>query len=90
MKELFDNTFSDLTTNEVLEIRGLGDKQLTSAQLSGLWSVINYRYENFLPTVTYTDKSQSDLCKSINTHPELKNLAYAIVGRLWDMGVVRE
>ena len=89
MKELFDKTFSELTTNEVLEIRGLGDKQLSATQLTGLWSVVNYRYENFLPTVTYTDKALSDLCKAINTHPELENLAYAIVGRLWDMGVVR-
>lgn len=88
MKELFDKTFSDLTTNEVLEVRGLGDKHLNAAQLSSLWSVVNYRYENFLPTVTYTEKSQSDLCKAINLQPELENLAYAIVGRLWDMGVV--
>ncbi len=46
MKEFFGKTFSELTTAEPLGIRGLGESPLTVNQLSGLFSVVNYRYEN--------------------------------------------
>jgi len=43
MKEFFGKTFSELTTAEPLDIRGLGDMPLTASQLSGLFAVVNYR-----------------------------------------------
>lgn len=88
MKNIFKKTFSELTTAEPLEIRGIGESPLTPAQLSGLWSVVNYRFENLLPTTTYTDKKPSELCKALEI-PGYKTLAYAIAGRLWEMGVER-
>lgn len=88
MKEFFTKSFSELTTPEPLELHGLGDTPLAPGQLSGLWTVINYRYENLLPTTTHTDKKPFELCKAICNNPEYETLAYAIVGRLWDMGVI--
>lgn len=86
MKNIFKKTFSELTTAEPLEIRGIGESPLTHAQLSGLWSVVNYRFENLLPTVTYTDKKPFELCKALEI-PGYEMLAYATVNRLWEMGV---
>ncbi len=86
IKEFFAQTFADLTTAELLDIRGLGDNPLTAGQLSGLYSIVNYRYENMLPTTTHTDKNFSELCKAIES-PGHEVMAYAIVGRLWEMGV---
>ena len=80
MNELFSKTFSD--------IRGLGDKPLTVCQLTGLWAVVNHRYENLLPTTTHTDKKPFELCKALES-PGYELLAYALVGRLWEMGVER-
>jgi len=88
VKEFFAKTFSELTTAEPLDIRGLGDTPLTACQLSGLYSVVNYRYENLLPTTTHTDKKSHELCNAIES-PGCEMLAYAIVGRLWEMGVER-
>lgn len=89
MKNIFTKTFSQLTTSELLEIRGIGESPLTPAQLSGLWAVINYRFENLLPTITYTDKKPFELCKALSCGAEYETLAYAIGGRLWEMGVER-
>lgn len=89
MKEFFTKTFTELTTSEPLEIHGLGDTSLTPGQISGLYSVINYRYENLLPTTTYTDKKMDEMYKAICNTPDCDILAYAIVGRLWVMGVIR-
>lgn len=88
MKEFFGKTFSELTTPAPLDIRGLGDTPLTTCQLSGLYAVVNYRYENLLPTTTHTDKKPFELCKAIES-PGYETLAYAVVGRLWEMGVER-
>lgn len=89
MKEFLERTFTELTTLEPLEIHGIGETPLTSSQLFRLFSVINYRYENLLPTTTYTDKKPFELCKAIceaeNIDREI--LADAIVSRLWEMGV---
>lgn len=90
MKEFFAKTFSELTTPEPLELRDLGDTPLTPAQLSGLYSVIDYRFENLLPTTTHTDKKPFELCKAICNTPVYDTLAHAIVGRLWEMGVCAE
>ncbi len=91
MKEFFGKTFSELTTAAPLAIRGLGESPLTVNQLSGLFAVVNYRYENMLPTTTYismtSDGLQAALCKAGDVEGDM--LAYAIVGRLWEMGVVR-
>ncbi len=91
MKEFFGKTFSELTTAAPLAIRGLGESPLTVNQLSGLFAVVNYRYENMLPTTTYIsmppDGLQTALCKAGDVEGDM--LAYAIVGRLWEMGVVR-
>ncbi len=88
MKELFAKTFSELTTQEPLDIRGLGETPLTPFQLSALYAVVDYRYENLLPTTMHTDKKPFELCKAIES-PGYETLAYAIVGRLWEMGVER-
>ena len=88
MKEFFDMTFSELTTAAPLDIRGLGDKPLTPCQLTGLYAVVDYRFENLLPTTTHTDKRPFELCKAIES-PGYEVLAYALVGRLWEMGVER-
>ena len=80
-------TAAELTTAEPLDICGLGDKPLTVCQLCGLWAVVNHRYENLLPT-THTDKKPFELCKAIES-PGYEALAYALVGRLWEMGVER-
>lgn len=88
MKGFFSKTFSELTTPEPLEIHGLGDTPLDPEQLSGMFSVINYRFENLLPTTTYTSKKPYELCRAIES-PGCEMLAYAIVGRLWEMGVER-
>ena len=88
MNELLSKTFSDLTTEAPLDIRGLGDKPLTVCQLTGLWAVVNHRYENLLPTTTHTDKKPFELCKALES-PGYELLAYALVGRLWEMGVER-
>ena len=88
MKEFFAKTFSELTATAPLDIHGLGDTPLNPGQLSGLWSVMNYRYENMLPTTTHTDKNSSELCKALEISG-YETLAYAIVGRLWEMGVER-
>ena len=56
MNEIFAKTFSELTTEKPLEIYGLGDTPLTGDQLSTLFSVINYRFENLLPTTTHTER----------------------------------
>lgn len=88
MKDFFGKTFTELTTAEPLDIRGLGDTPLTACQLSGLYAVVNYRYENLLPTTTHTDKKPFELCKTIES-PGYETLAYAVVGRLWEMGVER-
>ncbi len=91
MKEFFAKTFSELTTEEPLDIRGLGESRLTTDQLSGLFAVVNYRYENMLPTTTYismtSDILQAAMCKAGDVEGDM--LAYAIVGRLWEMGVVK-
>ena len=91
MKEFFAKTFTELTTPEPLEIHGIGETPLTLSQLSGLFAVINYRYENLLPTVTHTDKKPFELCKAICEAGDMDGemLAYAIVGRLWEMDVER-
>lgn len=89
MEELFTKTFSELTTAEPLEIHGLGDTPLTADELSGLFAVVDYRYENLLPTTTYTNKGPFSLSKAICSLSRQETLAYAIVGRLWDMGVAR-
>ena len=88
MKDFFKKTFTELTTAAPLEIRGLGDKPLTICQLTGLWAVVNHRYENMLPTTTHTDKKPVELSKAIES-PGYEVLAYALVGRLWEMGVER-
>ena len=88
MKEFFSKTFTELISEAPLDIRGLGDTPITICQLYGLWSVINHRYENMLPTTTHTDKKPFELCKAIES-PGYETLAYAIVGRLWEMGVER-
>ncbi len=91
IKEFFGKTFSELTTEEPLDIRGLGESPLTVNQLSGLFAVVSYRYENMLPTTTYismaSDVLKAALCKARDVEGDM--LAYAIVGRLWEMGVVR-
>ena len=87
MKEFFEKTFSELTTEELLDIYNLGDNPLNQCQLSTLFAVINYRYENLLPTTTHTDKKPFELCKAICSDPDWETLAYAIVGRLWEMEV---
>lgn len=86
MNALFTKTYSELTTEEPLDIFGLGETPLTPGQLSGLYAVIDYRFENLLPTVTHTDKRSFELCKAIES-PGYETLAHAIVGRLWEMGV---
>lgn len=88
MKDFFGKTFAELTAAEPLDIRGLGDTPLTVCQLTGLWAVVNHRYENLLPTTTHTDKKPLELCAVIES-PGYETLAYAIVGRLWEMGVER-
>lgn len=88
MKGFFSKTFSELTTPEPLEIHGLGDTPLDPEQLSVMFSVINHRFENLLPTTTYTDKNSRELCRAIES-PGCEMLAYTIVGRLWEMGVER-
>lgn len=88
MKNIFKKTFSELTTAEPLEIRGIGEAPLAPYQLSSLYAVINYRYENMLPTVTHTDKKPSELCKALEISG-YETLAYALVGRLWEMGAER-
>ena len=88
MKELLSKTFSELTTAAPLDIHGLGDKPLTPCQLTGLYAVVDYRFENLLPTTTHTDKRPFELCKAIES-PGYEVLAYALVGRLWEMGVER-
>jgi len=91
MKEFFAKTFSELTTPAPLDIRGLGDTPLTTCQLSGLFAVVNYRYENMLPTTTYIsmapDGLQAALCMAGDVEGDI--LAYGIVGRLHEMGMVR-
>ncbi len=87
MKEFFEKTFSELTTAEPLDIYSLGDTPLDQCQLSTLFAVINYRYENLLPTITHTDKKPFELCKALCNDPDWETLAYAIVGRLWEMEV---
>ena len=89
MNEIFAKTFSELTTEKPLEIYGLGDTPLTGDQLSKLFSVINYRFENLLPTTTHTERKPFELCKAICIDPLYETLAYAIVGRLWEMGISR-
>lgn len=91
INEIFTKTFTELTTEEPLEIHGLGDTPLTTGQLSTLFSVVNYRFENLLPTTTHTDRKPFELCKAISegSNPDFETLAYAIVGRLWEMGVER-
>ncbi len=91
MKNLLAKTFTELTTPEPLEIHGIGETPLTASQLSGLFAVINYRFENLLPTATYTDKKPFELSKAICEAGDMDGemLAYAIVGRLWEMGVER-
>ncbi len=90
MKEFFGKTFSELTTAEPLDIRGLGESPLTTDQLSGLFAVVNYRYENMLPTTTYinmtSDGLQTALCKAGDVEGDM--LAYGIVGHLYEMGMV--
>lgn len=88
MKDFFNKTFSELTNKEVLEIHNLGEKPLDPTHITGLWTVINYRFENLLPTVTYTDKKPFELCKAICNYPGYDTLAHAIVGRLCEMGVI--
>ncbi len=88
INKFFTKTFTELTTEELLEIHGLGDTPLDQSQLSSLFSVINYRYENLLPTTTHTDRKPFELCKAIES-PGCEEIAYAIVGRLWEMGVER-
>ncbi len=87
MNEFFEKTFSELTTAEPLDIYSLGDTPLDQCQLSTLFAVINYRYENLLPTITHTDKKPFELCKALCNDPDWETLAYAIVGRLWEMEV---
>ena len=86
MKDFFEKTFAELTTPEPLEIRDIGETPLTPSQLSGLFSVINYRFENMLPTITHTNKKSFELCKALEA-PGCEMIAYAIVGRIWEMGV---
>ncbi len=88
MKNFWGKTFTELTTAEPLDIRGLGDTPLTPSELSGLYAVVDFRYENLLPTTTHTDKKPFELCKAIES-PGYELLAYAVVGRLWEMGVER-
>lgn len=89
MKNFWGKTFAELTTAEPLDIRGLGDTPLTPSELSGLFSVVNYRYENTLPTTTHADRGARELCGAICNTPDCDILAHAIVGRLWEMGVER-
>lgn len=88
INEFLTKTFTELTTEEPLEIHDIGETPLTPFQLSGLFAVINYRYENLLPTTTHTDRKPFELCKAIES-PGCEEIAYAIVGRLWEMGVER-
>lgn len=90
MKEFFEKTFSELTTTEPLDIYNLGDTPLDQCHLSTLFAVINYRYENMLPTTTHTAKKPFELCKALCNDPDWETLAYAIVGRLWEMEVSAE
>ena len=91
MKDFFAKTFTELITEEPLEIHGLGETQLTAGQLTALFAVVNYRFENLLPTTTHTDRKPFELCKTVcgDGGPDLEMLAYAVVGRLWEMGVER-
>lgn len=91
MKDFFAKTFTGLTTEEPLEIHGLGDTPLTAGQLSALFAVVNYRFENLLPTTTHTDRKPFELCRAICEAGDVdgETLSYAIVGRLWEMGVER-
>ncbi|MCX4296780.1 MAG: hypothetical protein OSJ73_07080 [Lachnospiraceae bacterium] len=91
MKEFFEKTFTELTTPEPLEIHNLGDTPLTTEQLTAMFAVVNYRFENLLPTTTHTDRKPFELCRAISggNGPDFETLSYAIVGRLWEMGVER-
>lgn len=90
MNTIWTKTFSELTTAESLEIHGLGEAPLSVGQLSGLFSVVSYRFDNLLPTTTYTDMGPFSLAKAICDNPEWSGIANAIVARLWEMGVQRQ
>lgn len=87
MEKLFKRTFSEIKSNQQLEITGIGKEKLSSEKLGTLFSIINYRYENMLPTITYTNLKAKELIAAISDGAESEVLASAIVGRIWEMGV---
>lgn len=89
--------------DETMEIRNLGHKPLSYVELYRLYSVLNERYNNNLPTIAYCDFSPSELAHRLVDYTfvlftkeatayhiaKCEELATAIVGRIWEMGVCR-
>lgn len=89
MEKIFKRTFSETKSDEKIEITGIEKRKLTSEELSALFSIINYRYEHMLETITYTDLKPKELISAISENAASEMLASAIVGRIWEMGVRR-
>ena len=53
-----------------MEITGIGKEKLSSEKLGTLFSIINYRYENMLPTITYTNLKAKELIAAISDGAE--------------------
>lgn len=87
MERLFKGIFIGNTEEQRFEIRGLGNEKLSVAELSTLFSIVNQRYENLLPTTTYTNFKAKELISKISCGEESEVIAHAIVGRLWEMEV---
>lgn len=88
---------------EAMEIRNLGDRPLSYVELLGLYNVVNERYNGNLPTVAYSEFSPNELAHRLVDYnftlfskeatafhiSKCEELASAIVGRIWEMGVCR-
>lgn len=87
MERMFKGILIENADEQRYEIRGLGNEKLSVAELSTLFSVINQRYENLLPTTTYTNFKAEELISKISCGGESEVIAHAIVSRLWEMEV---
>lgn len=71
-------------TADLLIIDDLGKEQCTEWSVPVLYSIINERYENMLPTIITTNYNEDGLIKRLTPNGGDRATAEAIISRLWE------
>lgn len=79
--------YKKVNGTEVAIICDLENAQMTVGEWKSFFNYVNQRFEEMLPTITILSVDYAVIKKIIARRCKDVNLAGAIVGRLWEMGV---